>query len=335
MDAHILLSDPAWFLASVDLDTKQLSFVKTSEDKLHSAPFLDGRTSIGASDEVISVPLKKALEAYQPDDRPDRLIAHMSFCGSTYLSRTIEGAGEALCYREPHTLVELASLKALGHPISKNREEWMALLRLVLGQYRKPWPTATSLVKPSNWANTLLSDLIEASSDMKLVSLEFDVKAYLVANLRGGRDRLQYSLNLLNHFLSANSAYRGDVLRVERAQLPPMQRLLRLLVIVYETQKQLLDQAVQAASGHRFVWSCLSQKPSESLPRIAKALDVTLPTTSIEAALTKEEGRHAKNKAETYTPDQEAARNAEILSQFETDIREALNWRQTELGLAA
>jgi hypothetical protein len=335
MDISSLLRDPSWFLASIDPEAQNLAFVETNLTNLHSAPFLDGRVSISARDKIVHVPIKKALKADIDQTHPDRLLTHMSFCGSTYVSRTLEGAGEALSYREPHALVELATLKALGHSITKDYSFWIDLLRLTLSQYRKPWPNVVPLVKPSNWANSLLSDLLEASPDAKIVSLEFGAKDYLVANLRGGRSRLQYSLNLLNHFLSANSAFRGTVLDVERANLDPMQRLLRLLVIVFETQKQILDRTIGKSNGHRFKWANVSKDPQTHLPKIAQALDFNLSQDSISTALAKEYGHHAKDKSETYTADEEARRNKEISDQFAEDLNLALDWRSSKLGLAA
>jgi len=335
-----LFTNPAWFLRGFDGDQAMFTFVRTREPVIRQSAFLDGRTPISVDDRILQVPADAAIAWVQTTAHtqvPDRIIAHISFCGSTLLGRLLQGDGHALGYSEPHVLVELATLKAKQHPLSVDAEQWRALLRFVLMQYRKAWDENATFIKPSNWVNTLLADLIDASPKLKWAIIDTDLEDYLIANLRGGKARLQYSLNLLNHFLSANQTYRAQVLDVERAKLEPVQRLLRLLMIVYETQQRLLECAIEQARGDicRISKAELQSDPTASLAKIARGLELMLPRDGAASAISREMGQHAKDTSLEFRPDIEAAENIRLRRELDTAFNQALDWRETNLRSVA
>ena len=335
-----LFTNPAWFLKGFDGDQAMFTFVRTGETIIRQSAFLDGRTPISVDDRVLQVPADAAMAWVQSAAQghtPDRIIAHISFCGSTLLGRLLQGDGHALGYSEPHVLVELATLKAKQNAVSTDATQWQALLRFALIQYRKSWGESATFIKPSNWVNTLLADLIDASPNLKLAIIDTDLEDYLIANLRGGKARLQYSLNLLNHFLSANQTYRAQVLEVERAELEPVQRLLRLLMIVYETQQRLLDYAIEQSSSDicRISKADLQSDPPTSIAKIVKGLDLALPSAGISTAIAREMSQHAKDTSLEFRPDIEAAENIRLRRELDTAFSQALAWRETNLRSVA
>ena len=336
-----LFNSPDWFLADFDPDTASFSYVRTSETIIRQSAFLDGRTPLAVDDRVLSVPLDAALAwigALESAETSDRFLAHISFCGSTLLGRLLQGNGAALGYSEPHVLAKFATLKAGQHAITKQRPNWLAMNRFALTQYRKSWSQPVTFIKPSNWVNTLLPDLSEASPDFKLAIIDTGIEDYLIANLRGGKARLSYSLNLLNHFLSANRTYRAQVLDVERAELEPTQRLLRLLILVYETQQRLLDQPLQAHAGQgvcRVTKADLQTDPAGTALKVADALDLTLTQDALEVAIHRDLPQHAKDPAQSFRPELEASENAKLRSELAPAFEAALTWAETALRRAA
>lgn len=326
------LAQPNWLLASIDVGHETLGFVETTHEIVRDAAFLDGRTPLTITGRIRHIPISYALNAASEQSAaamPDRMLAHISFCGSTLLGRLLQGDHAALCYSEPHILVELATLKASSHKLSQDAEQWTALIRLVLSQIQQSWGSKPTLFKPSNWANTLLPDIQRASADLKWAIIDTDLKDYLIANLRGGKGRLTYTLNLLNHFLSANSAYRGLVLEVERGQLDPMQRLLRLLIIVFETQERLIASAVQASEDKvvRVSKATLQEDPETVTTTVADGLALGLSPEDIKAAIDREMGQHAKDTRKSFHPAEEAAENARLRRELSEAFDIALEWR--------
>ena len=336
-----VFADPAWFLADVDEHAQTLHYLRTREQTIRDSAFLDGRSPIGVDGQSVSIPIADALAWHsQAKVTPQsiRWLAHVSFCGSTLLSRLLQGDRTVLVYREPHVLAKLANLKAAKHPLSRTGVNWSALVGFALQQCSRSWRGEPTLIKPSNWVNSLLSDMSTSAPGSQWAIIETDVEDFLIANLRGGKARLSYSLNLLNHFLSANHTYHGDVLEVERGDLAPTQRLLRLLILNYETQQRLLDGA-DSSQGHtaavRVQLSDLQSNPAETVAAVARNLALPLTRADIETAITRELPHHAKESTARYQPEQEAAENARLRTSLQTDIDEALAWRQSILIEAA
>ncbi len=330
---------PEWFLASINPETGTVSFVRTSENIIRDASFLDGRVPISHGNQTITIEIDDAL-AWQnpaPVQKTDRVLAHISFCGSTLLGRLLQGNGSALCYSEPHILVELATLKAKGHALSQDKARWQGVIAYTLGQLRKSWGDIPALSKPSNWANTLLSDIIDASPDLRWAIIDTSLEDFLIANLRGGKSRLAYSLNLLNHFLSAKSTFRAHVLEVERGGLEPVQRLLRLLMIVFETQERLLDDAVLASRARvaRVSKAELQTAPEATIRTVSQHLHMNLSPADIDAAIAREMGQHAKDTRRAYHPEAEAAESARLRQELAPAFDAALGWRTETLQRVA
>ncbi len=339
MAAEDLLSDPAWFLASVNAHRLELVFIRSSERELRGAAFLDGRSPIGAGSAPRTIAIDEALDARAAAaPPPDRLLIHTSFCGSTLLSRLLDGTGEGFGYREPQPLVELATLQARRHTLAQSGDRWPALLRLVLGQYRKAFPGSAAFVKPSNWANTLLPELLAASPAFTWVTLEGALEDYLLAVLRGGRPRIRYCLNLLNHLAATGNADTDLLAQVERDALSPMQQVLRLLVVAFDGQKHALDATATdraTAASARFTATELRRDAAAVTARAAEALRMDLAPASVEAALARRTGRDAKNDAQPFSAEEESAANARLRVDFGSEIELALSWRESLPGAGA
>lgn len=126
-------------------------------------------------------------------------------------------------------MVELTNLKAQQHPLTHTSDLWSRIIEFVLGQLSLPWPSSQEVViKPSNWANSLLDDLPMKLSDC-IVTISSSIESYLQANLRGGDARICYSLNLLNSMTSQVEGLSTKVDQIERQPLFPLGNVLHLL----------------------------------------------------------------------------------------------------------
>ena len=323
------LSDPAFHLFDIDADARQLIFLQTTEQTLRQSAFLDGRTAISVDGRLHRVPLRKALNQTADinlDPHP-RFLLHTSFCGSTLLANAIQAASNVLVLREPNILVQLSNLKAAQHKLYLDKAIWPALIQLTLNQLGKTWSPGAVLVKPSNWANTLLSDVKATDGPLSAMYMTMSEDAYLLANLRGGKERLAYSLQLMNHLLNSGLMDRSAVLEVERGQHSPIGRLLRLLSLTHGAQQHILSDQLPDAVA--LTLPDLQNDLRGNLLIAGDALGLTINPVWADRKLGDVSTQHAKNGSEVFSSDVEAAENRRLRNSFAADFEDLANWRDT------
>jgi hypothetical protein len=199
-----VLESPDHFLTGVDLEERTLEFVHSSRDRLSRASFVDGRTPLGDAAPT-RVPLDEALDWFRQrraGARTDRLLLHMSFCGSTLLARLLDVPGRSHAHKEPRCLIQLADQQAYDRP--DWRRDGALLTDFALDQLALPWPDAPrTLIKPSNWVNSMLPQLTATGVDCRALLLTLTPEQFLTAVFRGGGERVQYVHGLLMHLCTA------------------------------------------------------------------------------------------------------------------------------------
>ena len=250
----------------------------------------------------------------------------------TVLARTLEIDGRVMSFREPQVFVDLANAKAMCHRVSMESTQWSMITRFVLNQFQRAWHTReVSIIKLSNWANNLLFDWSQLSEPLRLVVVHMDLESYIIANLRGGRRRLEYSLNLLNHLTTASGKHRSVVAQVEASKADPFQQVLRHLATCYDLQQVLLFNAAQKMDRPQHVqWMTKSEivdTPTVSVSRAARVFGLELDQETIEKAIARSLTNHAKSQwRDQFRISAETTANDQISKQYGDQIVAARRW---------
>ncbi|MEP5569248.1 MAG: hypothetical protein ABJN62_15515 [Halioglobus sp.] len=205
-------------------------------------------------------------------------------------------------------------------------------MNFCFGQFRKHWDhQSAAFVKPSNWANNIVPDALNNGSPSQCVIIDFDIESYLIANLRGGQQRLGYSLELLNHLARQNQNDQDLTARVERMSLSPIQNVLRLLAIAFDAQQRCLTEiASQADSVFRLSKDQLLRSPEQSIVNVGQSFDLEIEPATIRPQINALFKSHAKTESPLeFDSSEESARNSYIQNEFGADIAEAIDWYQT------
>ncbi len=286
----VLLAEPRYLLHRVDLAADRLTFVDTTRASLCAASFLDGRVAFGSGDPIL-VPLSRALAVAPRVAGPDRFVFHVSFCGSTLLARLFDVPGQAFSYKEPQALVDLADAG-----VSAPQDERFApAIDLVLGQLRLQWAAGeATVIKPSNWVNAILPQLVAASRDMRFVLCDILPRDFLSAVFRGGRERIVYTLQCCNHIVRTYPDYTPYLAAASRSA-DPLVNAAQLTLLALHLQHRAFD-TVDPNAQHRLFHREIVSSVDACLSRAADILDVTLSPQDRAAAVDAHGGSHAKSR---------------------------------------
>lgn len=332
--ADELLGAPDRLLQEIDLDAGRLRFLPVDRERLARANFLDGRTDIAAG-APIGIGIADALAArLEPPAEPDRYIFHVSFCGSTLLTRLLEAPGKVFALREPHCLVTLADGKAKHAP--EGGGTIAPLADFARAALRARWaPGEAILVKPSNWANNLLPELTADPRAIRPLFVGIGPRAFLRAVFRGNRERLAFTLRAAQHLATTRAAYRAFVAEAAGGSGEPLERAARLVLVALHIQ--LLDfRAAMAAGGWRderlLRYEEIAANPLAAATRASTALGLGLTAHELVQAIARNASRNAKIDGRAFEPAQQDDVNDAVEQGNGRHFDAALAWAATSLA---
>lgn len=324
-----------WFLHRIDFEKSRCVFLRTSKQDLDAVAFHDGRSALSDSGESMTIPLDAALDWHRasPREMPHvRLLVHTSFCGSTLLARCLGDLPGVVSYREPQPLIEWSDWAQ-----SRSTDtDLKTIYAFVLGQYTKTWcETDIAILKPSNWANDGMLSHLPADGRTRMVTLTMDARDFLIANLRGGRSRIGYTLDLLNRYSFSNAHYRDAVSSIQRGSLTPLRQALRLVGLCHHVQQRTLRVAsenlgaehTKALTRHDVVHAA-----ADSVLSSAQLFGIATSDAHVAAVVADRYSRNAKDGAAgAWTPSSEQLENQRLVAEFDADLDDTLDWYGKEL----
>lgn len=246
------LGDPAWFPDRIDPANRLIRLVRTTRDILSDSAFLDGRTPLsppGADFLLLDLDrFVTGMADRRADDEPAmRWIFHASFCGSTLLARIATIESRSLCLREPQILVDLANWRATIE--ARDRPLYEATLAATIAKLGQRWHEEEAvLIKPSNWINSIVADLWQPARGDHALLVGLELETFLIAVLRGGRDRIAYTLQLCRHLSIAWPALGEAINAIMPEGEDAMTRAIRLVASAFWAQNLLFRARCEASS---------------------------------------------------------------------------------------
>ncbi len=315
--------DTAWLPHDMTADTVML--VRTSPERLAEAAFLDGRERFWTN--TAEMPIAEYLEAMrQLPEMPLRLILHVSFCGSTLLSRFLENSGRSVIYREPAIHVALADRMAAGGSVAD-------ICDASDRAFARRIDDAVAIVKPTSWANALLP-LWTTVPGFNPIFITMEPRSFLRAAFRGGRERLAFVLRLAQHLAAAR---RTSAWLLKSATIPSSQPLLpaaRLTLAALHLQTSLMREARKARSLSRDVVldaADIFRDAREAAHRASHTLSLEIGSDSARTGCWSD--ANAKDPKAPFSRAEEDAANAQIESFHGPLFDAALIWADQQ-GLA-
>ncbi|NNC98960.1 MAG: hypothetical protein HKN85_02135, partial [Gammaproteobacteria bacterium] len=265
-------------------------------------------------------------------------LLHTSFCGSTLLARMLDVPGRAFCYKEPQALIHLAQLKGSPSDYFRDDDKWQLLIDFVLGQLRQRWShNEPSIIKPSNWVNSILPDLAAATGGLKAVMLSIGAADFLAAVFRGGGERVRFTYSLLTHLQPSLPEYTDLIASVLAAELDTVQMFARMTLIAHAMQLRAFSQLASLLPADDFGHCSYNGllRDSETLSqRAAKTLELDLSLSELKSSIESNVRRHSKVSDRDYDQRQAEQVNREVNSAYFDSFLDALYWGSRHLQSA-
>lgn len=325
------LDDPSSFLHEIDIGRRFATFVPTTREALARAPFLDGREDFSAG-AAWRVPLQPMPDFPANAPIPDRYIFHVSFCGSTYLSRLLDIPGRTIVLREPNSLVNLADWRR-ARP---EDERFATALDWTRALLRRRWaPNEAVVVKPSSWANSLADVLTARPVTMLPLFVTMEPRDFLIAVLRGGRERMSYTARLAAQLAGEEA---GGVALLQSAMgqsRDPLITAIHLAALALGLQMRLFDR-LRALGGwgedHVIEFATIVGSPVEAGMQASFALGLGLDRRDIEDSVVANRDHHAKAHDRAFSLEQRREEDEVVLAHHRAVIDTAITWLDQAFG---
>jgi hypothetical protein len=323
--------DPGLFPHRLSFDEELVSFVPSNAAKLRSATFLDERGDFATGPAQL-IAMDDVLALSGPDDVPTRFIFHVSFCGSTLLTRLLDHLGRSLVLREPQCLSDLAARRAMldqAGGYDPRVDRMMSTLPALLA--RRWDPDEPVVIKPSNWINNLAPALCSGPQPVLPLFLSMQPRAFLLAVFRGGYERIAFTVRATVHFSQAGHLNAGRVAAALNQTGDQTAQLARLVALAHRMQSELFTAARLAGAwgDERCMdFADLMTRPIEAAATAAKLLELELPTAVIEANAAKWLGRNAKQPEAGYGAEARQSEDQDVEERFGKTIDDALTWME-------
>lgn len=326
------IDDPGLFPHRLSFDEGLVSLLPTSQAKLRAATFLDDRSDIATAPARL-LAMDDILHGDLVAPAPDRFLFHMSFCGSTLLSRLLDCPGAAMPLREPQCLSDLAARRSMldqsGEEDPRVDRMLARLPALLARRWREDEPT---FVKPSNWVNNLAPALCAGERPVLPVFLTIDPRRFLHAVFRGGGERIAFTARAAVHFSQAGQANAERVARALEGSDDPPAKLARLAALAHRMQAELFD-AARAAGG----WNAdrcldldeLSAAPVATALRAADLLQIDLPPDQVAANAARWLPQNAKQPDAVFSDEAQRQADRAVADAFGKEIDSALAWAKS------
>jgi hypothetical protein len=306
------------FLHRFDSLNGDAVIVATDAEKLRAATFLDGRENFANGERLVQFD-----PASLRSGNPARFIFHVGFCGSTLLARLVDQPGSVLALREPQSLTDFASQRRAiraGQGIA-DCADIIGHALAYLGQGED-----TIVIKPSNWVNGALPDLVASGAVARAVFLTCNRREFLIAAFRGGRERLAFCARLASEL--ADEVAHGETILAHQVALnqEPLDRMARICVLLHAMQEALFAQALASAAipgAAMLTLAELTADPGGTMARAQAALDLPAMGSAPNAAAL---AAHAKDPQRRFSPADSAQQNDEVELHHAARFERALEW---------
>ena len=318
-----ILADPNYLPLRLDPVERRVLFVRIDQEARQQAAFLDDRILAGnAQGAWLALDALPRPPATMP---PLHFIFHIGHCGSTLLSRLLQGWPRVQSLREPLPLRTLAEAQQTlsHHSAGFSSTQWQGVLHAMLALWARPLPgiDATTL-KATSSCNGLIEPILATLPASRAILLDMPLEPYLATLFKSPDSVRDAAAAAPERFAFLRGAVQDELLSPNALSLP---QLCAMGWLAEQLRFSGLAQGRYASRVMRVRFDALLQQPEPTLLRIAAHLgwaEEAVPAVMASAAW----GRYSKAQDHAYGSADRAFDLDESRRRYATHIREGLDF---------
>lgn len=295
-----LLPSAALLAYRIDPDADAIELLRVDREFYRQAPFLDQRAFVGRRLDGLRARLPE-VAALLPEAAPAlRFIFHIGHCGSTLISRSLDGLPGVLGLREPLPLLALvAAAETLATPSARlSTAQFNALTGIVRKLLARGFePTDRPVIKASSVVSVLTDQLFGTADRALLLTLPLPI--HLAALLRDPGLRAAARATTRPRLTYYRLRVGDDGTRL--SDLADAECIALSWLIENDRAQRLATAADTGERVLRFDFETWLAEPEASMAQIATALDLPhTPELIVRALQQAAPGRYAKDHRQAF-----------------------------------
>jgi hypothetical protein len=227
--------------------------------------------------------------------------------------------------KEPLVLSHLAGRKrALD---TADSAKWAALSKKVSGLLDRSFAEEAVIVKPSNFANAVITDLLDGNPRRKFILMSCSLRGLLLSILK----KQVEAANSMESFLAA-LLQDSDYLTRVQIRSPDSLSLLQQSVVFWHCQRHQFQVIRSRFAADRCLTTTMEEflaQPLQTLESINSFLGLDLPPGLLRQTV--ESGAftlHSKQQEASYSPEQQKREAQAIAVRYKNELDRAVAWAQ-------
>ncbi len=318
-----ILADPNYLPFRLDTVERRVLFVRIDREARQQAAFLDDRMLAGNAQGAWL-----ALDALPPPPvsiPPLHFIFHIGHCGSTLLSRLLQGWRGVQSLREPLPLRTLAEARQTlaHHRAGVSSTQWQGLLHTLLALWARPLPGIdVTTLKATSSCNGLIEPILATAPASRAILLDMPLEPYLATLFKSPDSVRDAAAAAPERFAFLRGAVHDELLSPNARSLP---QLCAMGWLAEQLRFSGLTRGECASRVVRVRFDELLQQPEPTLQRIAAHLGWS--EDAVPAALASPAwGRYSKAQDHAYGSADRAFDLDESRRRHAPHIREGLDF---------
>jgi len=330
-DQLVDLASPDWLLAGFDDARERFQFARVSRQTYCDSSFLDHRIKNMPERESSATGGEVDLLLALRSGRPAAYVFHTAFCASTLLAFCLDQPTRTLVLREPKVLVQLGGLRR--DATSVDPAQLRRLLQRVFALLSRSYAGESVVVKPSNFANSLLRDILEQRSAVgeqhHCLILSSGLRSLLISILKNAEEARERMPAFLAALLR-DSDY------LARVDLPPVESmdLLQQSVVFWHCQRHFVQGINRAFPAGRMLpvsMETFLRRPLETLIVIDDFLQLRLGEDHLIEVVERGAFRQHSKTGASYSLEQQRREGDAVAHRHKDEIHHALEWAKALL----
>ncbi len=323
-----ILENPDFLAYRLRFDTEEIEFIEVPVDLQRRVTWLR-RDAFANSSRVVAIPLSQLEKLAKPNQvkpaKPISFIFHTAYCGSTFLSRSLDIPGHSISLREPQLLLDVANAKRMNWQARSANMDYRHLLHLALNLLKRSASNDEHLIiKPVNSVNNIAIETLQASPASRALMMYTDARNFVLSTLKKGEAARQTTRAMFD-LLRCDFPHLQNLKLSDAIHMSDLKLILTLWRLQLEQANAVIQQLGNGSIKSVHADSLISH-PADVLVAAGEVFSLNLNQSQANKILATTGAADAKDQSQTFSAEKRE-KTYKILEEFYgDDLEDGFKW---------